>query len=95
MLDNFAPQELAVTAATLKAEAPHVLLEASGGITDDSIEEYMCPGARWMDRGWSIAHSSAHTSPAFSCIAGIDVISTSWIHQGVPHVDFSLKIQPR
>jgi len=24
----------------------------------------------------------------------VDVISTSWVHQGCPHIDFSLKVQP-
>lgn len=26
------------------------------------------------------------------CFAEVDILSTSCIHQGVPHVDFSLKI---
>lgn len=44
MLDNLSPSELATTAAVLKRESPHVLLEASGGITEDTIQDYMNPG---------------------------------------------------
>jgi len=66
MLDNFEPAALEEVAAALKKEWPHVMLEGSGGITEDTIASFMSPH--------------------------IDVISTSSIHQGVPHVDFSLKV---
>eukprot|EP00037_Helgoeca_nana_P002520 m.34384 g.34384 ORF g.34384 m.34384 type:complete len:299 (+) comp12645_c0_seq1:1360-2256(+) len=66
MLDNFEPKALHEVAAILKAETKHVLLEGSGGITEESIASYMSPH--------------------------IDVLSTSSIHQGVSHVDFSLKV---
>eukprot|EP00049_Salpingoeca_infusionum_P023677 m.13382 g.13382 ORF g.13382 m.13382 type:complete len:295 (+) comp5937_c1_seq1:153-1037(+) len=66
MLDNFGPDRLRDAAALLKQESPHVCIEASGGITVDTIASFMSEA--------------------------VDVISTSWIHQGAPHVDFSLKI---
>eukprot|EP00045_Choanoeca_perplexa_P012218 m.132476 g.132476 ORF g.132476 m.132476 type:complete len:292 (+) comp15928_c0_seq1:45-920(+) len=67
MLDNMSPAQLETAAASLKRDHPSVIVEASGGITVDTIQDYM--------------------------VQGVDVISTSWIHQGVPHIDFSLKIK--
>jgi len=43
MLDNFKPVDLKSAAETLKKAYPHVLIEASGGITKESIGEYFCP----------------------------------------------------
>lgn len=40
MLDNFAPSKLHETAAILKKESPHVLVEGSGGITIETIDPY-------------------------------------------------------
>jgi nicotinate-nucleotide pyrophosphorylase (carboxylating) len=67
MLDNLKPDELFSTAATLKQRHPHVLIEASGGITGDNLKEYLSPH--------------------------VDVISMGSLTQGVPHIDFSLKIK--
>lgn len=47
MLDNFSPSELARTAAALKKNASHVLVEASGGITAETVQDYMSPGGTW------------------------------------------------
>ncbi|RMZ83920.1 hypothetical protein DV737_g1506, partial [Chaetothyriales sp. CBS 132003] len=71
MLDNFDGQALRVAARSLKERWTRkgrggVLVECSGGLTEDNVEEYVCDE--------------------------IDVISTSSVHQGVPHVDFSLKV---
>lgn len=67
MLDNFEPEGLAAAAATIKAEHPHIIVEGSGGITEETIGSFMSPG--------------------------VDILSTSSIHQGVGHIDFSLKVQ--
>eukprot|EP00051_Salpingoeca_urceolata_P027550 m.482008 g.482008 ORF g.482008 m.482008 type:complete len:295 (-) comp22404_c0_seq1:141-1025(-) len=67
MLDNFDPDGFKNAAAAVKSQSPHVLVEGSGGITVETIAQYMSPD--------------------------VDVLSTSWLHQGVPHIDFSLKIQ--
>ncbi|GAB1292712.1 Nicotinate-nucleotide pyrophosphorylase [Apodemus speciosus] len=40
MLDNFKPEELHPTAATLKAKFPSVSVEASGGITVDNLPQF-------------------------------------------------------
>jgi len=42
MLDNFAPQEACRVAKALKEKYPHVLIELSGGVNPDKIEEYLC-----------------------------------------------------
>ncbi|XP_055762876.1 nicotinate-nucleotide pyrophosphorylase [carboxylating]-like isoform X3 [Salvelinus fontinalis] len=43
MLDNFKPQELHAAAQLLKEEFPSVLIEASGGVTPDSLPQYLSP----------------------------------------------------
>lgn len=40
MLDNFKPEELHPTAATLKAKFPNVSVEASGGVTLDNLPQF-------------------------------------------------------
>jgi nicotinate-nucleotide pyrophosphorylase (carboxylating) len=41
MLDNYPPLELRRDAEALKSQFPHVLIEASGGITLDNMMEYL------------------------------------------------------
>ncbi|KAL6065409.1 Nicotinate-nucleotide pyrophosphorylase [carboxylating] [Balamuthia mandrillaris] len=67
MLDNFSPEQLKEGAKLLKSKHKHVLVEASGGITADTIHQFFCED--------------------------VDVISLGALSQGVPHVDYSLKIQ--
>jgi len=71
MLDNFTGDGVKVCAADLKKKwgGNKVLVEVSGGLTEDNVAAYVCDD--------------------------IDVISTSSIHQGVKHVDFSLKVTPK
>eukprot|EP00123_Amoebidium_parasiticum_P018238 comp24143_c1_seq1/m.43908 comp24143_c1_seq1/g.43908 ORF comp24143_c1_seq1/g.43908 comp24143_c1_seq1/m.43908 type:complete len:314 (-) comp24143_c1_seq1:273-1214(-) len=66
MLDNFTAEGLKADAKLLKEAHPHVLVEASGGITRDTVADYFCPY--------------------------IDVLSMGSLTQGVPFIDFSLKI---
>lgn len=87
MLDNFDGAGLKVAASSIKqrwAGKRHFLLECSGGLTAENVGTYINNG------------SHLHL-PLLLPIQGlipvdIDIISTSSIHQGVPHVDFSLKI---
>lgn len=95
MLDNFSPKELAAAARELREDSvkagggkvgagKRCLVEVSGGLTEENMEESLCPG----------------TSPSPSCLptdlrSDVDILSTSSIHQGVSTVDFSLKIQPK
>jgi hypothetical protein len=49
MLDNMSPAQLEAAAGSLKSDFPSVIVEASGGITVDTIQDYMVegtPGAR-------------------------------------------------
>jgi nicotinate-nucleotide pyrophosphorylase (carboxylating) len=69
MLDNFTPEGVRDAAKELKRQFPNVLVEVSGGLTEDNVAPFVG--------------------------GDIDVISTSSIHQGVKHVDFSLKIVPK
>jgi len=87
MLDNFDGEGLKVAAASLKQQwqgKKQVLLECSGGLTEGNVAEYINNGIR--------------TSRLLALLmligfADIDIISTSSVHQGVPHVDFSLKVE--
>ncbi|TMW64439.1 hypothetical protein Poli38472_013061 [Pythium oligandrum] len=51
MLDNFEPEKLKETAATLKAQFPHLLIEASGGITPDTLGSYVSPHVDIVSQG--------------------------------------------
>jgi len=67
MLDNFSPEDAWNVSKLIKEKYPHILIEVSGGITEETAAKYMGPH--------------------------IDILSTSSLIQGVPVVDFSLKIQ--
>ena len=43
MLDNFSPEDIKVVAEKIKKEYPHITLEGSGGITINSICDYLSP----------------------------------------------------
>ncbi|XP_020669184.3 nicotinate-nucleotide pyrophosphorylase [carboxylating] [Pogona vitticeps] len=43
MLDNFAPEDLHPTASTLKTSFPQVTVEASGGITEENVAQFVGP----------------------------------------------------
>ena len=51
MLDNFAPAQLHTDAAAFKLQFPHVLVEASGGITVDTMKEYLCEAVDIVSQG--------------------------------------------
>lgn len=87
MLDNFTGEGVRVAARSLKerwAGKQQFLLEVSGGLTADNAESYICHG--------KVAERSFMGSNVADRRLDIDILSTSSIHQGVPHVDFSLKI---
>ena len=44
MLDNFSPSDLKRDANALKEKYPHVIFEASGGVTLDTLADYFCDG---------------------------------------------------
>mmetsp|Transcript_16309 Transcript_16309/g.22996 ORF Transcript_16309/g.22996 Transcript_16309/m.22996 type:complete len:301 (+) Transcript_16309:133-1035(+) len=42
MLDNFDPSQLRKDAQTIKEKHPHIIIEASGGITTETMPDYLC-----------------------------------------------------
>ena len=51
MLDNFPPAQLQEAAATLKKAFPHLLIEASGGITAGTLADYLSPAVDIVSQG--------------------------------------------
>lgn len=51
MLDNFKPTQLKKDAATFKEKYPHVLVEASGGITTETMPDYLCDSVDIVSQG--------------------------------------------
>mmetsp|Transcript_38876 Transcript_38876/g.76625 ORF Transcript_38876/g.76625 Transcript_38876/m.76625 type:complete len:866 (-) Transcript_38876:256-2853(-) len=51
MLDNMAPPLLKTSAAALKQQFPHLLVEASGGITQESLPHFFSPCVDVISRG--------------------------------------------
>ncbi len=51
MLDNYTPQELKEDAKKIKEQHPFVIVEASGGITHDTMHEYVCDAVDIISRG--------------------------------------------
>lgn len=51
MLDNFDPEGLKATAKRLKAQFPHLLIEASGGITPETLGSYVSPDVDIVSQG--------------------------------------------
>ncbi|RLN55030.1 hypothetical protein BBJ28_00009030 [Nothophytophthora sp. Chile5] len=51
MLDNFEPEQLKATAAELKTQFPHLLIEASGGITSETMGLYLSPHVDIVSQG--------------------------------------------
>jgi nicotinate-nucleotide pyrophosphorylase (carboxylating) len=51
MLDNYTPEELKVDAKKIKESHPHVIIEASGGITYESMDKYVCDSVDIISRG--------------------------------------------
>ena len=87
MLDNFTGDGVKVASRSLKERwqgKRHFLLEVSGGLQEDNFEAYLCNGKfRFLD----------HDNYTDYHLLDVDILSTSSIHQGVPHIDFSLKIE--
>jgi len=52
MLDNFGSENLHETAAVLKQEFPHVIVEASGGIEEGNIVDFIGPNIDVVSKSW-------------------------------------------
>lgn len=51
MLDNFEPKQLQNDAKIFKSKYPHVLVEASGGITTETMPDYLGPHVDIVSQG--------------------------------------------
>lgn len=51
MLDNFSPEQLRKDAETFKEQFPNVLVEASGGITTETMPDYLCKHVDIVSQG--------------------------------------------
>jgi nicotinate-nucleotide pyrophosphorylase (carboxylating) len=51
MLDNFEPDQLQKDASTFKKKYPHVLVEASGGITTETMPAFLCSHVDIVSQG--------------------------------------------
>jgi nicotinate-nucleotide pyrophosphorylase (carboxylating) len=51
MLDNFEPDRLRIDAETFKSKFPNVLVEASGGITTETMPDYLSPHVDIVSQG--------------------------------------------
>ena len=60
MLDNFEPEALQKAASVLKAEFPHLTVEASGGIRRETLSQYCIPGVDVV--------SLSKTTQGYSCV---------------------------
>ncbi len=97
MLDNFTADGVKVAAKSLKekwAGKREFLLEVSGGLRPSNAESYVCQGTYWRTKVFQIHGSNLDSRfrIADRLFSDVDILSTSSIHQGVPTVDFSLKI---
>jgi len=89
MLDNFSGDGVKAAARSLKERwkgKREFLLEVSGGLTAENVGGYISNGTLPWPWGRILGLVK------LMGWADIDIISTSSLHQGVPHVDFSLKI---
>ncbi len=57
LFDNFKPADLRRAVRFARAEAPHIILEASGGINLDNVAHYAAMGVDWLSVG-ALTHSA-------------------------------------
>lgn len=68
----------------------YFLIEGSGGINEGTVDKYFCDGEATKARSHSRNESNLVKWP-LNCL-DIDVLSLGSLTQGVPHIDFSLKV---
>ena len=103
MLDNFSRAELETACKTLKEKYGESgvdktkrrwLIEVSGGVTPENFETHVHPG--WLRVCETrLRVPEGRKAELADTFPDVDIISTSSIHQSVPHIDFSLKITPK
>jgi nicotinate-nucleotide pyrophosphorylase (carboxylating) len=92
MLDNMDGSQLADVSKRLKEKwsgKRKFLFESSGNITESNLRERAIDGRLLSLATLSLSSFIANLFP----YVGVDILSTSVVHQSVQHIDFSLKIQ--
>jgi nicotinate-nucleotide pyrophosphorylase (carboxylating) len=69
-LDNFAPDDLRSAAHELKKAFPNVLIEASGGICEETMHLFMSPAVDIISRG-NLTQGYACLDYSLKIVAGI------------------------
>lgn len=95
MLDNHLPDRLGPAAKYIKEKYPHVIVEASGGVTIATLQTYFLPHVRSNPRTSAFLASrriAFSVSVVFVYSVQVDVISMGSLIQSVQHIDFSLNI---
>jgi len=102
MLDNFTGDALKAAGASIKerwaAKGRQVLIECSGGVTEQTIESYFCDGKTrtttpFVQFSRNVQLVLTQIYILFPSHLAIDIISLGSMTQGVSFVDFSLKVQ--
>jgi len=78
MLDNYTPEGLIADAKVLKARFPHVLVEASGGITAATLPAYLDAAIDVVSMG-SLTHGYAVADFSLKVQKGAGVAAVSGI----------------
>jgi nicotinate-nucleotide pyrophosphorylase (carboxylating) len=89
MLDNIQGDELVSVVRRLKEKwngKRKFMFEASGNITEENFSERAL-------NGMTICVVECQSDVDHFFPSDIDILSTSAVHQSVPHIDFSLKIR--
>jgi len=63
MLDNFAPEDFKSAAKVLKKEFPHVVIEGSGGLSINTLQNFFCDDCDVLSMSFTI---QGHSSVDFS-----------------------------
>jgi nicotinate-nucleotide pyrophosphorylase (carboxylating) len=74
MLDNFEPDVLKSTASELKVQFPHLIVEASGGITLSTMHHFFSPHVDVISRG-NLTQGYACVDYSLKINHGSDVVS--------------------
>lgn len=94
MLDNMDGSQLADVSKRLKEKwggKRKFLFESSGNITESNLQDRAIDGNA---HSLIVIYHILFSSTSLTCShTGIDILSTSAVHQSVQHIDFSLKIQ--